>query len=222
MQRSAKIEPSSPWAPFEDRRRAREEKRDAILNMAVRMFLADGYHRTPLNELARRLHITKPALYNYFGSKEEIIIECYRQGCRLFDASLAENNLSELSGLERLRAIIRSYVRLMTCEFGMCVVRVDDHDLSESAKAAVRKSKRKYDEAVRSCLVAGIADGSISLRDTRLAGMIITGAINSVGHWYRSDGGQSADKIADEFAVRLTEGMASPASCFSSSNCQAP
>ena len=42
--------------------------------MAVRLFFKDGYHRTPLARVAERLNITKPALYNYFRSKEEIFL----------------------------------------------------------------------------------------------------------------------------------------------------
>jgi AcrR family transcriptional regulator len=174
--------------------------------MAVGMFLAEGYHRTTLNEIARRLNITKPALYNYFGSKEEIVVECYRLGHGLFDAILADKEA--VDGLGRLRTMIGAYARIMTREFGRCVVRVDDRDLSDEARTAIRAAKRKYDDAIRSCLTRGIADGSISPRNPKLAGMIITGALNAIGLWYRPDGDISADDIADEFARRLTEGMA--------------
>ncbi|MGD5575228.1 helix-turn-helix domain-containing protein, partial [Xanthomonas citri pv. citri] len=56
--------PPSPWLPFESRRRARDEKREAVLRAAVQLFLEQGYHRVTLNEVADRLNITKPALYN--------------------------------------------------------------------------------------------------------------------------------------------------------------
>ena len=62
-----------PWIPFEDRRRARGRKKEAVLRMAVRLFLENGVHRTSLAEVAAALNITKPALYNYFRSKDEIL-----------------------------------------------------------------------------------------------------------------------------------------------------
>ena len=71
--RSSSSNTESPWLPFESRRRARDEKREAVLRMAVALFLEQGYHRATLNEVARRLNITKPALYNYFRSKDEIL-----------------------------------------------------------------------------------------------------------------------------------------------------
>src|SRR5882757_8341155 len=71
---------TSPWMPFENRRRARDEKRDAVLRTAVQLFLEQGYHRATLNEVAERLNITKPALYNYFRGKDEILFECWALG----------------------------------------------------------------------------------------------------------------------------------------------
>jgi AcrR family transcriptional regulator len=211
MSMPAKPEPNtaaSPWVAFEDRRRARDEKRDAILRVAVGMFLSEGYHRTTLNEIARRLNITKPALYNYFGSKEEILVECYRLAHEMFEASLAKRDVNNGNGIDRLRATIRAYALIMMQTFGMCLVRVDDRDLSREAREEVRTAKRRYDDAVRACLTQGIADGSISPRDAKLAGMIVAGALNAIGLWYRPEGEASPEEIADEFAARLTEGMA--------------
>ena len=66
--------------PFESRRRARDEKREAVLRTAVQLFLEQGYHGTTLNDVAERLNITKPALYNYFRGKDEILFECWAIG----------------------------------------------------------------------------------------------------------------------------------------------
>src|ERR1700757_1081601 len=81
--------PSSPWVPFESRRRARDEKREAVLRTAVQLFLEQGYHRATLHEVAERLNITKPALYNYFRSKEEILFECWAIGQERVDDFIA-------------------------------------------------------------------------------------------------------------------------------------
>ncbi|MBV8730837.1 MAG: helix-turn-helix transcriptional regulator, partial [Acidobacteriia bacterium] len=65
---------------FADRRRDPATKREAVLKMAAQLFLEKSYARTSLNDVADRLKITKPALYHYFQSKEEILLECYRLG----------------------------------------------------------------------------------------------------------------------------------------------
>jgi AcrR family transcriptional regulator len=197
-----------PWIPFEDRRRARDQKRDAVLRMALTLFLEQSYHRTSLSEVAARLNITKPALYNYFHSKEEILVACFSQGQDLYEAkfSAVENDVGD--GLRKLRELIRAYVLVIASDFGVCVTRLDDRELSEQARAVVRGAKRRIDTAFRRQIRAGIADGSIKACDPKLTTFLITGALNGIGAWYRPTGSLSAETIAKEFAVRLTEPLA--------------
>ena len=60
--------------------------------MAVRLFLEEGYHRTPLARIAERLNITKPALYNDFASKEEILYALYRLGDEQYEESFGRSS----------------------------------------------------------------------------------------------------------------------------------
>ncbi len=205
---SAKRAQVSPWAPFEDRRRARDEKKHAVLRMAAQLFLDVGYHRATLTDVATRLNITKPALYNYFRSKEEILDECYRLGQQLAEDTIAEIDEEGGDGLTRLRKLIRAYALLMTIDFGMCLVRLDDRELSEEAHLRVRAEKRQDDLAFRRYIEAGVADGSIVARDPKLAAFAVAGSLNWIGHWYREGGAYSAEEIADHFADLLTAGLA--------------
>jgi AcrR family transcriptional regulator len=200
-----------PWTPFEDRRRLRDEKREAVLRMAVRLFLEEGYHRTPLARIAERLTITKPALYNYFRSKEEILIELFRLGDELYEENFGRIERESGDGLTKLKALIRAYAWSMTTDFGMCFARLDDRELGDEARAAVRRSKRRYDLAFRREIERGIEDGSIGPCDARLAGFGVAGALNGIADWYQPGGTLSADAVAAEFAERLTEGLAARA-----------
>ena len=201
----------SPWTPFEDRRRARDEKREAVLRMAVRMFLEEGYHRTPLATIAERLNITKPALYNYFRSKEEILYALYRLGDEQYEERFGRIERSEGCGLDKLRAMIRAYAGSMTTDFGMCFARLDDRELGDEPRAQVRRSKRRYDLAFRRQIERGVEDGSIKPCNPKLAAFVIAGALNGIADWYKPAGDLSVETIADEFALRLTEGLAARA-----------
>src|SRR6201986_4951899 len=99
----------SPWLPFQSRRRARDEKREAVLRTAVQLFLEQGYHRATLNEVAERLNITKPALYNYFRSKDEILFECWALGQERVEDCIAEIDANDGTGLTKLRKLIHGY-----------------------------------------------------------------------------------------------------------------
>ncbi|MBB1090110.1 TetR/AcrR family transcriptional regulator [Rhodopseudomonas palustris] len=198
----------SPWMPFENRRRARDEKREAVLRMAVQVFLEQGYHRATLNEVAERLNITKPALYNYFRSKDEILFECWALGQEQVDDLIAVINRSRQSGLGKLRALVHAYAETMATDFGASLVRFDPRDLKPHNAEKVRAAKRGIDLTFRRYIAEGIADGSIKPCDPKLAAFAIAGSLNWIGHWYQRGGSLTPDAIADEFAIRLTDGLA--------------
>ena len=200
---------SSPWMPFESRRRARDEKRDAVLRTAVQLFLEQGYHRATLNEVAERLNITKPALYNYFRGKQDILFECWALGQERVDDFIAGIDAAGGSGLDKLRKLIRSYAQVMTTDYGASLVRFDPRDLTERNSAIVRAGKRGVDRCFRKYIANGIADGSIRPCDPKMTAFAIAGSLNWIGHWFQRDGAMSAEAIADEFTQRLTEGLAS-------------
>jgi AcrR family transcriptional regulator len=197
----------SPWLPFESRRRARDEKREAVLRTAVQLFLEQGYHHATLNEVAERLNITKPALYNYFRSKDEILFECWAVGQERVDDAIAEIAEGGGTGLDKLRKLIRAYGELMATDFGASLVRFDVRDLAEKNRRIVRDSKRSIDRTFRGYIADGIADGSIAPCDPKLSAFAIAGSLNWIGHWYQPGGALPADAVAAEFATHLTEGL---------------
>ena len=192
---------------FANRRRDPVTKREAVLKTSAQLFLEKSYGRTSLNDVAKRLNITKPALYHYFHNKEEILLECYRWGTTLIEASVNEIAAQYGTGLAKVEAFIYAYARAMTVNFGRCVMRLDEGDLSGEARSEVRAYKRKIDRRLRSFIQEGIEDGSIALCDPKIAAFSIAGALNWICMWYEPEGTLSAEEIASQFARTLTQGL---------------
>src|SRR5690242_16078480 len=193
---------------FADRRRDPETKREAVLQTAAQLFLEKSYGRTSMNDVAAKLNITKPALYHYFRNKEEILLGCYQLGTGMIEEILNDIAAHCGTGLEKVEAFIYSYANVMTVNFGRCVMRLDEGDLSPEAFTNVRNYKRKIDRRLRSFIQEGIADGSIAPCDPKLAAFAIAGALNWICIWYEPKGPLSPEEIATQFARTLTHGLA--------------
>ena len=50
-----------------------KDTRDRILEVALDLFIEEGYEKVSLREVAERVGVTKAALYYHFSSKEEIL-----------------------------------------------------------------------------------------------------------------------------------------------------
>lgn len=53
----------------------RKEAKNRIVNAGLEVMYQKGYCRTTMDDIAKHLNVTKPALYRYFKNKNELILE---------------------------------------------------------------------------------------------------------------------------------------------------
>jgi AcrR family transcriptional regulator len=81
-----------------------------ILDVAGGVFARDGYHGTSMDEIARLADVSKPMLYAYFGSKEQLYVAYIdRTGHELVDRLIAADPQHERAS-ERLRLVIAEFL----------------------------------------------------------------------------------------------------------------
>ena len=66
----------------------KDEARTRIVEAALRTFTEKGYHQTTMDDIAKRLGVSKGALYLYFPSKEELFKGCYETAPQAFSEIL--------------------------------------------------------------------------------------------------------------------------------------
>ena len=91
-------------SPKERRQRNREEMVTAILETARDIMRQDGVTALNLNEIARRLGVTTPAIYVYFPSKDALYDALFRMAMRLFRESEDEIWRTTQPDWDRIRA----------------------------------------------------------------------------------------------------------------------
>ncbi len=79
-----------PRSPSVRRQRNREAMIQTILDTARGIMREQGVAALTMQELARRLQIRPPSLYNYFESKMQIYDALFQQGFQLFGKTMRE------------------------------------------------------------------------------------------------------------------------------------
>ena len=198
----------SPWGSRGDRRREREAKRDAVLATAVRLFNQHGFQATALDDVALALKVTKPTIYRYFASKDAILFECLRLGLDGIRDAVKQASAQGGSGLDRLKALMQEYARFMTRDFGVCVIRTADDQLSPASRERFRAGKRQIDGILRQVIADGMADGSIAPGDLRLTAFAMAGALNWIARWYDPAGEMTPSAMSQGVVELLVSGLA--------------
>jgi AcrR family transcriptional regulator len=198
---------ATPASAFETRRRDRHLKVDAVLRTAVQLFLEVGYHRATLDQVAQRLAITKPAIYNYFRSKEAILYACFSRAVEAVNARTVDTEPTARNGREQLRFFLGAYAEVMLTDFGLCLAIVEDRELTPRWREKIVSEKRQIDRRFRAAIERGVADGSIRANNAKLAALFLAGAVNSCARWFRPGGKFSRELVVEELVTRLLDGL---------------
>lgn len=191
-----------------DRLRRHDVKRDVVLAAAVALFNAKGFRATSLDDVAARLGVTKPTIYHYVASKDDILFDCVARGLDMILRAAKSVPQDTGTGRDRLQAVLISYALAMTQDFCRCVTRTADTELGEESRRKFRALKRDIDMAIRHIVKSGMDDGSIRRGDVRLMTFTLTGALNWIGRWYEPSRGMTPEDVARGIVDTLIAGLA--------------
>ncbi len=96
--------------PSVRRRRNREAMIQEILDTAREIMREEGVAALTMHELARRLEIRPPSLYNYYNSKMEIYDELFRLGFQLFSHAMQEAADAAETTFDDMRRSMEAYM----------------------------------------------------------------------------------------------------------------
>lgn len=143
-----------------------EERREAIVREATRLFMEMGYERATMGELTSRLGGSKATLYGYFASKEELFVAAVEGlgEAHLADAVAELQQLPEV-GLEvGLTRFAEKLLSLMLREDALALYRmvIGESGRSDIGESFMALGPRRCADAVASALRAAMARGDMA------------------------------------------------------------
>ena len=184
-----------------------EVLRAGILTAAADLFRAKGYRATTLDEIARKVGVSKPTLYGYFRSKEELLAAIFHRTMSMFERDLEQIRTNRDDPATQLRQVIRFHVGAVIAERSFLAVFFgEEANLPPTLSRAIRRRKARYDRMVRGIVEAGRRQGSIRTDEPRLLVFALLGMANWVYQWYDPKGAWDADTIAAKFIALLEPG----------------
>lgn len=108
--------------------RGGELKRQAILEAALELFVARGFHGTAVPEIAERAGVGAGTIYRHFASKEAMVNELYRQHKQLLTARVLADFPVDAVAREQFRALWHRMARYVADEpLGFAFLELHNH-----------------------------------------------------------------------------------------------
>lgn len=191
---------SSARQPSTRVRQRNEARRLDILRAAARVFRRRGIAAAGMREIAEESGLSPGNLYHYFSGKDEILLFCQERTLERLQAAV---DAARGTPAQRLRDVLRAHVHCMLDELEGATAHLDVEALPKKLRAPMIEKRDAYERAVRAIVAEAMPRG-----DAAVVTRAMLGALNWTARWYRPDGAQGPDEIAEALSEYLVKGLA--------------
>src|SRR5438477_11086595 len=180
-------------------------RRRQLLDVALGVFAANGFHQTSMEEIAEAAGVTKPVLYQHFGSKRELYLQLLDDvGQRLLEevqkatAAAGGPRQQVASGFEAYFRFVADHESAFRLLFGG-----DGREADREFADAVRRVEDAMADAVAALIEADIDDDHRRLLAYGVVGL----AEATSRHWVLSGRREDVDTLSRRVADLTWAGL---------------
>jgi TetR/AcrR family transcriptional regulator, cholesterol catabolism regulator len=189
--------------------------RARILDAAAHVLSSKGFAGTRLSDVADYAELQAPAIYYYFGSREELIEEvmyCGIAELRKHVQDALDDLPPQTSPLERIMVAVEAHLRheLEISDYATASIR-NSRQIPEHLRTRQLKEETAYGRVWRRLFDNARADGQIRTDlDPRYAQLLVLGALNWAAEW-RDPHRDAVDGIVVNAQSLVRHGLCPPA-----------
>jgi AcrR family transcriptional regulator len=163
--------------PLTEEEQAR--RRQEIFDASVHLFAEKGFAETSMREIAAAAGIGKATLYDYFRTKDEILLSFIEREVYGIADQAAEIVRQDLPAAEKLRRIMRIHLAYWLPRRAFYLrLTIEAQRLALQRQQRIQAARHAYQDMLRDLVEVGIREGAFrpvdSLLATRLLLMMVT------------------------------------------------
>jgi AcrR family transcriptional regulator len=180
---------------------------ESLLAVAVTVFNERGYDGTSMEDLSRRLGISKSSIYYHVDSKEDLLgLALDRALDGLFAVADAVKT-GDRPAIERLEQLVRGSVHVLAERLPCVTLLLRARGNTATERRALAR-RREFDEIVADLVKQAERDGDIRPDvDPGITARLLFGMVNSLVEWYRPGRASVDDALADAVCAVAFDGL---------------
>ena len=134
-----------------------DRRRHEIFDASVHLFLDKGFNETSLREIAQAAGIGKSTLYDYFKSKDEILVSYFENEIQKITERAQEIVSQELEISEKLRQIMQKHLEYLVDNKNFYLkLTIASQALSLGSQQRIQAKRHAYQDMLRELIEDGI------------------------------------------------------------------
>ena len=183
-------------------------KKAVIIQHAAMLFKSKSYSASSMRELAERVGVEAPSLYNHIGSKSELLQSiCFTVG-NTFINQIEQIANSEHSIIYKIETIIRFHISMMAENFDE--IYVANHEwkhLKEPFLSDFLNIRRNYEKCLVQLITTGIENKELQPINPYVAVLTILSAVRGLEFWQRNKKNISKQELESDMLNLLLRGL---------------
>jgi AcrR family transcriptional regulator len=187
----------------------KEALRRTVLEAAAKLFAQRGFGGTNLQDIADSLGISRPALYYYFKSKEDILASLVEE-VTVFSGHQATELAAkaDFNPSETLRQMVFQHAKwLLEHSVEFRVVDRTENDLPAATRRTHDKAKRALLDNFTRTIERGVELGHFRPVDATVTAFSVIGMCSWTAWWFNPEGRVPLDEVAKSIADFAVAGL---------------
>lgn len=180
-----------------------EERREAIVDEAAKLFAQHGFLGTSVSQLAKACGSSKSLLYHYYPSKEDVLYAVMASHIERLEELVGEVLDAGGAADKKLHRLLTLFMdEYITASSRQKVLLNELGQLPPDRRKSIISKQRKIIDAIQALLTEMKPGVSSGKSRARAITMLVFGMINWTSTWYKPSGELSPAEIADlAFAI---------------------
>jgi AcrR family transcriptional regulator len=164
------------------KRMPRAERERQMIEVAEQVFSARGYAAASMDEIAELVGVSKPMLYEYFNSKEGLLLACIRQSRAVLREVTEQATVGAADAEDALRrGLLAFFVFIRERRQAWSLLRHEMALIGTPAADEVEETRRQQTDLI-AALMSGYFDSEDDLR-AEAAAEFVVGACERLAIW---------------------------------------
>jgi AcrR family transcriptional regulator len=133
----------------------KEEAKSRILDAANKVFAEKGYHEATMDDIAKRLGVSKGAIYLYFSSKEDLFEAMCKTAPQAFKEILFSSFGDEANPIQSATQFFDKMLKLSASNPGLSFEILAEASRNPSLKRILKQNHEEYERVLTSFLAEG-------------------------------------------------------------------
>lgn len=145
------------------RRREMERlrKKEEIIDAAEQIYFQKGYNKTTMDDIASELELTKPALYRYFNSKEDLYLAVVLRAVKILKDTMMNYVNKKDKGLDKILATGYAYWKFSDEYSDYCHLMIEASEINPQCMDYTNQKEENPLTIMCKAIETGKNDGTI-------------------------------------------------------------